>query len=327
MRREFQELLACPICLGSLFVEVESEEDEHVLEGRLVCSDCSCAYPISGGVPRLLAKASTSPVKGRIARRFGYEWRHFSDFELEEERTSMATWFRPHRLDDLRGLTVVDAGCGMGRHMVISLRQGARRVVGVDLGDAVEAAFGNTRDLERACVVQGDVCRLPLRHSAFDAGYSLGVLHHLPEPREGLESLARHIKPGGWLQLWLYGREGNEWIVRLVNPIRRLTSRLPLPATKVFSLLVSIPVFGLVKSIYRRPASRANLPYGAYMHWLSGYSFRKIYAIVFDHALAPVSHYLTRAEVEELVSLPGWSLPRLEHSRGMSWGASMVRNA
>ena len=57
-----------------------------------------------------------SPIREKTAERFGYEWNHFRDFELDEEVASLKTWFRPRRLEDLAGLNVLEAGCGMGRH-------------------------------------------------------------------------------------------------------------------------------------------------------------------------------------------------------------------
>jgi SAM-dependent methyltransferase len=67
---------------------------------------------------------------------------------------------------------------------------------------------------------------LPLARK-FDYAFSVGVLHHLPDPRQGFMSLASRVKPGGRLSAWVYGAENNEWIVRFVNPVReKITSRI-----------------------------------------------------------------------------------------------------
>jgi SAM-dependent methyltransferase len=328
VRPEFLDLLACPACSGTLTLEATHWEEEHAMAGELPCHGCGRRFPLTGGVPRLgLERTAGTEVRANTARRFAFEWNRFSTFELAEEIASMATWLLPHQPSDLSGRTVLDAGCGMGRHMVIACHHGAERVVGLDLGDAVDAAFANTRHLPGTCVVQGDIYHPPLRDGAFDAAYSLGVLHHLPDPERGFAALAPKVRAGGFFQVWVYGREGNAWIVFLLNPIRRLTSRLPLPVLEKLCWLASAPLFVALRTVYRIPRLGQRLPYGGYLTWVAPFSLRKIHAIVFDHALAPVAHYLTRAEAVAMVADDDWEAPRLVHSRGMSWGVGVRRRA
>lgn len=329
MRLTFLDLLACPRCAGALAcAEGSAGEDGHVLTGSLLCGGCAVRYPIVRGVPRLLPDAALrSDERENTAARFGYEWNRFSDFDLEEEEKSMATWFVPRQLDDLRGRTVLDVGCGMGRHAVIAAGRGVSRLVGLDLGDAVEAAFANTRQLASVCIVQGDITHPPLRTAVFDAAYSLGVLHHMPDPRAGFAAIAPAVRPGGWFQVWLYGSEGNGWILRFVDRVRRWTARLPLPLLRLLAWALTVPIWLLVKTVYRPPGIGPRLPYGGYLHWLGRFGFRKIHAIVFDHALAPVAHYLNRSQAEALVGIEGWRMTGIHHSRGMSWGVAAERVA
>ncbi len=45
------------------------------------------------------------------------------------------------------------------------------------------------------------------RHSrpeSFDLVYSLGVLHHLEDPLAGVRALAKLVRPGGELRLYVY---------------------------------------------------------------------------------------------------------------------------
>jgi SAM-dependent methyltransferase len=67
--------------------------------------------------------------------------------------------------------------------------------------------------------VQADIYQLPFAQS-FDYAFSIGVLHHLPDPRGGFRSLASKVKPGGHISAWVYGAENNEWITRFVDPLR-----------------------------------------------------------------------------------------------------------
>jgi SAM-dependent methyltransferase len=341
VRIEFLELLCCSSCGGGLShadatrhgraisgnANFDSVSDDgHVLEGTLICGGCGATFPIRRGVPRLLPDdKNRSEERDNTAARFGFEWNEFSTFEMAAEETSMATWMSPKHLSDLRGLTVLDAGCGMGRHAVIAAAHGVERLVGIDLGSAVDAAFANTRHLRSVCIVQGDIYHPPVKDGVFDAAYSLGVLHHLPDPRRGFAAIAPKVKPGGWLQVWLYGREGNGWLLLVLNPIRRITSRMPLGLLKVLSGIVAVPVAIAVKTIYQIPGLGNRLPYAAYMRWLAAGSFQKIHAIVFDQLLAPVAYYMRRDEVLAMADTPGCMVEAIEHNRGMSWGMTVGR--
>ena len=118
----------------------------------------------------------------------------------------------------------------------------------------------------------------------------------------------------------MYGREGNGWIIYLIDPVRRLTSRMPLGLLKQLSLLVSVPLLLGAKTLYQVPWLGRRLPYSAYIRWLASFSLRKVHAIVLDHAVTPVAHYMSRADVESMVQQAGWIIVELEHNRAMSWG-------
>jgi len=340
LRADCLEFLACPDCLGKLALRDEPQEhdapraettpaqDDHLMTATLQCHACRREFPIRDGVPRLLPKSQDrSDLREETATRFGYEWTRFSQFDPAEETASMATWLRPRSLSDFKDLTVLDVGCGMGRHAVIAAAAGVRRLVGIDLGQAVDAAFANTRHLEEVTIIQADIYHPPLADGVFDAAFSLGVLHHLPDPKRGFATIAPKVRPGGWVHLWLYGREGNAWIVHFVNGIRRITSRMPLGLLYFLSAALTVPLFTAAKTLYRIPGLGKALPYHPYIAWLGRFGFKKIHAIVFDHALTPVAHYLSREEAEEVVNLEGWTISELEHSRGMSWGITVRKHA
>ncbi len=53
-------------------------------------------------------------------------------------------------------------------------------------------------------LIQGDIMRLALRPGAFDHAYSIGVLHHTPSTRRAFHSMAKLVKPGGRISVWVY---------------------------------------------------------------------------------------------------------------------------
>ena len=54
MKRDLMDILCCPLDKHELELEVDEEDDDEVLEGRLVCTECGETYPIEDGIPNLL---------------------------------------------------------------------------------------------------------------------------------------------------------------------------------------------------------------------------------------------------------------------------------
>jgi len=54
VRKDLMEILACPVCKGSLELKVETEEGDDVIRGALLCGECNESYPIEGSIPNLL---------------------------------------------------------------------------------------------------------------------------------------------------------------------------------------------------------------------------------------------------------------------------------
>ena len=70
-------------------------------------------------------------------------------------------------------------------------------MVGVDISEAIESTRVNTQGMPNVHLVQADVYHLPFRPGVFDFAYSIGVLHHLPEPEKAFQCVVPLVKPGG----------------------------------------------------------------------------------------------------------------------------------
>jgi SAM-dependent methyltransferase len=304
VKERLLEHLACPMCHGLLNMDATSREGDEIMEGRLECSMCHLRYAVQRGIPRLLPP-DLSAEKAKTASAFGWEWTNYVEMHPEYEEQFL-DWVYPLRPEFFQRKLVLDAGCGIGRHAYFAAGYGAHEVIGMDLSAAVETSFRNIGRLPNAHVVQGDIYRPPFRQGVdggiFDFVYSIGVLHHLPNPRAGFESLLKVVRPGGTIFAWVYGHENNGIVHNFINPLRKtVTTRLPHAVVNAMSLPLAVILQGLVNGIYRPLHGTElfkRLPSHDYLYSLSRFGFRQNLSIVFDHLIAPTAFYLKRDEFE-----------------------------
>ena len=196
----------------------------------------------------------------------------------------------------------------------------------MDLSGAVEAARANLASLGNVHVVQGDLLRLPFRDAAegggFDLIYSIGVLHHLPDPQDGFRALLPFLRPGGTIAVWLYGFENNGFVRHAVEPLRRFTTKLPRSALRAVAWPLAVGFHGVAKGVYRPlENTRAGkaLPLDEYMSSVADFSFRQNYGIVFDQLSAPTAAYIKGEELEGWFAESGSTDVRISHRHGNSW--------
>jgi SAM-dependent methyltransferase len=314
-------LLVCRNCGNGFDLLTEKVDGEEILEGSLACQGCACKFAITRGIPRFLRPSLSSDQKA-TADAFGYEWTHYSRLTDADTKEFLA-WIAPLSPSDFKGQVVLDAGCGKGRHIFLSAQFGARTVVGVDLSDAVEAAFQNVRDLDNVHVIQADILDLPFRNP-FTLAYSIGVLHHLPVPKNGFLALSSHVKPGGRISTWVYGKEGNLWIEKFVDPVRKnVTSRLPRFITRCLSFPPAVLLYAGLKLLYRPARKRVwlklLLPYSDYICSISDYSFSENFWNVFDQLVAPTAFYHSQEEVVDWYKTASVNEVEIGRHNGNSW--------
>lgn len=270
MKLSLLPLLACPECRGDIVLAPEfaapQQQDAEIDDVLLKCEGCGRHFPVIAEIPRMLPDNLMDTVRAnypevfekyanrsigapggeiskfltdtrRTSRSFGYQWNVFSAM-YEDWEENFKDYVKPLEPEFFKGKLGLDMGCGFGRHLYWSGTYGAR-MVGVDLSQAVLSAHRNTRHLPHVNVVQGDIYNLPLKDAAFDFGYSIGVIHHLPDPRGGFGRLVRKVRPGGTVFAWVYGvRRGPvEW---LSVALRKLTTRMPLKMLYILCWIIAV---------------------------------------------------------------------------------------
>jgi SAM-dependent methyltransferase len=327
MRASLVPDLVCPLSRDSLRLEPDDSAD--VATGRLDCMGDSCrhTWEIRDGIPRLVPP-DLVPQQLDTASAFGWQWQHFAEFHPEFEEQFL-DWLEPIDRESFAGKRILDAGCGTGRHAYLAARFGASEVVALDLSGAVDAARDNLAEIDNVHVVQGDLLRLPFHIAAegggFDLIYSIGVLHHLPDPYAGFRSLLPYLRPGGVIAVWLYGYENNGFVRHVVEPLRKVTTRMSRPSLRAVAWPLGVAFDAAAKGVYRPLRSTRlgkALPLNEYMTSVADYSFRQNYGIVFDQLSAPTAAYIEKEEIEDWFAGSGLTDVRISHRHGNSWRGS-----
>ncbi|HYM60530.1 MAG TPA: class I SAM-dependent methyltransferase [Thermoanaerobaculia bacterium] len=225
-------------------------------------------------------------------------------------REQFLDWMAPLDPADFAGRDVLELGFGNGSLLLHMGSFAPRRLAGIELGDTIDATRRNLAHLPAGMLDlrRGDLTRADL--GTFDLVYCIGVLQHLGEPRAGFDAVLRHTKPGGAFHCWVYACEGNAVIRWIVDPVRRIASRLPWWLTKyAIALPLVIPYFLYAKLIAAigRTAARGllrRLPLYDYSLWIAKREFRFFHHVAFDQLVTPRTAYFPRATIDDWLRDP-----------------------
>jgi ubiquinone/menaquinone biosynthesis C-methylase UbiE len=166
------------------------------------------------------------------------------------------------RLGDVRGLRVLDLGCGSGELSATLLARGAA-VTGIDLSPgmvAVARKRAEARGLaEHAIFVAAPAHELPFDDSAFDIVVGKWILHHLDGEAETTE-IRRVLKPGG--RALFAENSGANPVLRIAR--ERLAGRFGIPR---FGTEDEHPLEDADLETYRRCFAHVEVMYPSFHFW------------------------------------------------------------
>jgi hypothetical protein len=120
----------------------------------------------------------------------------------------------------------------------------------------------------------------------------------------------------------VYGYENNGFVRHVIEPLRRVTTRLSPSVLRAVAWPLAVLMHGLVKGAYR-PLKRTPLfrllPVRDYLYSLSEFTFRQNYAIVFDQLVAPSSQYIKREQLQEWFESVGFENVEITWRNRNSW--------
>jgi len=265
VRTSLLELLECPLCHLELTLASATMEGDRVRSGELTCRN-EHRFPIHEYVPvfagneRYVEAFSTLRENRRGVPNLPSRSPELDVRALTRDEFWRQTQIQP---EDLRGRTVLDAGCGGGRFVELLSGHGAR-VVGMDVDlvglHQANAALGGRANLE---LVQANLYHLPFRPGAFDFILSVGVLHHTPDPRAAFLELVPLLEQGGRIAIWVYPKSQT---TPLSDMLRPLTTRIP-PRQLLWLGWIVTASYGSLLRIARLKHKLRSLLYRARLPW------------------------------------------------------------
>jgi ubiquinone/menaquinone biosynthesis C-methylase UbiE len=243
---------------------------------------------------------------------FGDEWQRFDQSALAPHEAqalfdayfSLFDWH--HLPDNAEGF---DLGCGSGRWAkLVAPRVG--RLHCIDPSPALDVAKRNLHGLTNVEFHAASVDAMPIGNDSMDFGYSLGVIHHIPDPQAALNDCVRKLKRGAPLLVYLYYAFDNRppWFQaawRLSEILRHGVCRLPYPlryaASQILALVIYWPLARLARLLEALGVNVAHLPLSAYRR-LSFYTMR---TDALDRFGTRLEQRFTRSQIARMLEQAG----------------------
>ena len=227
-------------------------------------------------------------------------------------------------LEEIKDTKVAEIGSGTGRIVSMLLSANVRHVTAIEPSDGFFVMVKNVesmKDGKDKVLLLNKLGEEFVAEEPLDYIFSIGVLHHIPHPMPTVQAAYNSLKPGGRLFVWLYGREGNEAYLRLFNPIRAVTTRLPHRMLQIFVGLV-YPLF----VAYRYLCQLLPLPLKDYIDkvlWPLSPANRRL--VIYDQLNPTYAKYYTREQAKNLLADAGFVNVQLHHRHGYSWSVIGTR--
>jgi ubiquinone/menaquinone biosynthesis C-methylase UbiE len=121
-------------------------------------------------------------------------------------------------------------------------------VEAIDPSEAIFVADKLIGSMDHVRLSKASIENIPFPDETFDFGMSIGVLHHVPDTRKAMNDCVKKIKIGGYFYTYLYYNFENrgtafKLLFKLVNGVRKVTSRLPMKSKKLVCDVIAVSVY------------------------------------------------------------------------------------
>jgi len=182
---------------------------------------------------------------------FGTEWEEFQfdSYDLDILKETWNQYFDIFPWEDIpENAEGFDMGCGSGRWAQFVISK-VGRLNCIDPSSAIHVAESNLNKYDNAFFFKETVEECSLENESQDFGYSLGVLHHIPDTQKAIKDCAIKLKKGAPFLLYLYYDFEDKpalfkFIWKLTNLLRlKVISKLPPKTKKVICGFIAISIY------------------------------------------------------------------------------------
>jgi ubiquinone/menaquinone biosynthesis C-methylase UbiE len=263
----------------------------------------------------------------KVVNDFGKEWTKFNQSNIlsDELLKIFNQYFALFRWDKLpENPKGFDLGCGSGRWAFFC----APKVGQLHCIDPSETALQVTKknlsEFDNCFYYVASVDNIPLDDNSMDFGYSLGVLHHVPDTTGGIKSCVKLLKSGAPFLLYLYYAFDNKplWfkmLWQISDVLRQIISRLTHPmkytASQIIAVLIYFPFSLTARTFERFGFDVSSFP-------LSAYRNKSLYTMrtdALDRFGTRLEQRFTKEQIKNMMLEVG--LEKIEFSNEIYWCA------
>ena len=245
---------------------------------------------------------------------FGDEWSRMNQSNLSEiERKKIFNDYLLIFPFNLIGKDSIgfDMGCGSGRWAAI-MAPLVKRLFCIDASsEAIKVARENLKSFDNINYQISSVNETGLDSDLFDFGYSLGVLHHLPNTSAAITSCAMLLKKGSPFLLYLYYSFDNKplWyklVWQISELVRGVVNKLPpalkMKLTDLLAIIIYLPLSRIAFLFEKAGFNVDNFP-------LSYYKDKSFYTMRTDSRDrfgTPLEKRFSKIEIKQMMEKAGF---------------------
>ena len=224
-------------------------------------------------------------VDRKTVEGFGDEWIRFDQSSLAEPEQkalfdryfSIFPW--PILPENAEGF---DLGCGSGRWAKMVAPKVGRLHCIDPSSAALDVARKNLGQFDNCLFHNNTVDEIPLDDASMDFGYSLGVLHHVPDTQAGIKDCVKKLKPGAPFLIYLYYSFDNRplwfrsiwWFSDLLrSAVSRMPHGLRYISSQILAFFIYLPLAKFAWAAEKVGIKVSNFPLSLYRN-VSFYTMR-----------------------------------------------------
>jgi ubiquinone/menaquinone biosynthesis C-methylase UbiE len=246
---------------------------------------------------------------------FGEEWSAFDQTGMSDadHKRWIEGYFSLFPFADLpEGAEGFDLGCGSGRWAAFVAPQVGKLHCIDPAAKALDVAKRRLAGADNVTFHLASADSIPLADGSQDFGYSLGVLHHIPDTARALRDCTAKLKPGAPFLLYLYYALDNRpaWfrgIWRATDVVRRGIARMPFGLRKMVTTGIAATVYWPLarsaKLAERMGRDVRNWPLTTYRN----FGFYSMQTDALDRFGTKLEQRFTRTEIEQMMREAGLS--------------------